>query len=31
MELMEVMKMRHSVRQYTDKPLGKEILDALQQ
>ena len=31
MELMEVMKARHSVRQYTDKPLGKEILDALQQ
>lgn len=31
MELMEAMKARHSVRQYTDKPIGADILHALQE
>ena len=30
MDLIEAMKARHSVRQYTDKPLGKEIIEELQ-
>lgn len=30
MDLMEAMKARHSVRQYTDKPLGKEVIEELQ-
>lgn len=29
MELMEAMKLRHSVRSYTEQPLGAEVLDAL--
>lgn len=30
MNLMEAMEARHSVRQYTEKPLGEEVLSALQ-
>lgn len=30
MELMDAMKQRHSVRQYTDKPIEAELLAALQ-
>lgn len=30
MELLEALKARHSVRQYTDKPIDSEILAALQ-
>ena len=30
MDLMEAMKNRHSVRQYTDRPLEKEAVDTLQ-
>ena len=31
METMELMKQRHSVRQFTDKPLDKEAVEILQQ
>ena len=31
METMELMKKRHSVRQFTDKPLDKEAVEILQQ
>ena len=31
MELMEAIKNRHSVRQYTDQPIEKELLDTLQE
>lgn len=31
MELMEAMKLRHSVRTYTEQPLGAEVLDALRE
>ena len=31
MELSEAMKQRHSVRQYTDKPVEAEALHALQE
>lgn len=30
MELMEAMRARHSVRSYTDRPIGGETLDALE-
>ena len=30
MSIMEAMKQRHSVRQYTDKPIDEEVLKALQ-
>lgn len=30
MELLEAMKVRHSVRQYKNKPLGAEVISALQ-
>ena len=30
MNILEAMKVRHSVRQYTDKPIEREILEALQ-
>ena len=29
MDFLEVIKNRHSVRKFTDAPVGKEILDAI--